>query len=180
MNFTQNKFLNDEEIRQLRNNLATEKNPFYVLVIEAALYTGARSAEILEITTCDINKGMVTIRGKKNSNDRTVPLPAAYFKKLQAHAKTCEAGSRIFNITTRTFRRIWNLVRPSVNKTLHSLRHTMGVKLYNNCEDIHAVKTMLGHKNVQNTMTYLDYVEGNKKLKTSIKGMWSNKLDQSA
>lgn len=178
---TQNKFLTDEELKQLRMNLKNTSNSFHVLLVEFALYTGARQSEILEVATNQLNNnGTVTIFGKKGSNDKTIPLPPMFFQKLKKHASTVASGELLFPIQTRMFRHIWSLVTPNKNKGLHSLRHTMGVKLYNNCENIHAVKTMLGHKNIQNTMVYLDYVESSKKLKTSIKGMWSNKLDNAA
>lgn len=180
MKLTQNKFLTDEEIKLLKWQLKQEDNQTHVLMVEMAMFSGARSAEILEITKADVSHGCVTIRGKKGGNDRTVPLPPSFFQKLKKFIKSFDDGDRIFPYTTQMFRYIWKKLSPNKNKSLHCLRHTMGAKLYNNCEDIHAVKTLLGHKNIQNTMVYLDYVEGNKKLKQSIKGMWSNKLDSAA
>ena len=180
MNLTQNKFLTDTEIKELKRNLKNEKNQVHVLMIELAMFTGARSAEILEVTTDDFPGAAVVIHGKKNSKNRTVPLPPAFAEKLAKFVKTIEPGAKLFPVSTRQFRKIWQKLTPNKEKSLHSLRHTMGVKLYNNCEDLHTVQTMLGHKGVQNTMVYLDYVEGNKKLKKSIKGMWSNKLDHVA
>lgn len=178
MQLSQKKFLTDDEITQLLKNLKTVKNQLHVMAVKFALYTGARSAEVLEVTTSDLHaNGSVYIIGKKNSNDKTVPLPRPFFERLRKYAKTLPAGSKLFPIKTRMFRHIWALVTPNKEKSLHCLRHTMGVKLYNNCEDVHAVKTVMGHKAISSSMRYLEFVESNKKLKSSIKGMWSNKLD---
>jgi len=178
MKLTQTKFLTDDELDQLRKNLAMTRNQFHVLLVEFALFTGARSAEIVEVRTSDLNNnGTVTIKGKKGSNDKTVPLPPAFFQRLKKYVSTIKNGGNIFPVSTRMFRKIWANVTPNKDKSLHSLRHTMGVKLYNNCEDIHAVKTMLGHKNISSSMVYLDFIEGNRKLKNSIKNMWNKKLD---
>lgn len=180
MNLTRNKFLTDDELKQLKWNLKHERNQFHILLVEFALYTGARSAEIVEVVKEDLSKGTVTIYGKKNSNDRTILLPPAFFKRLETYVKTLENGRKLFPITTRAFRKIWCKVTPNRAKTLHSLRHTMGVKLYNNCSDIHVVRTILGHKSISNTMCYLEYVDSIKKQKQSIAGMWNKKLDNVA
>jgi len=180
MNLTQNKFLTDKELKDLKINLSNESNKVHVLMVELALFTGARSAEILAVTTDDFNGETVVIHGKKNSNDRTVPLPKNFVFKLKEYMKNISEGEHIFPVSTRQFRNVWKKLTPNKGKSLHSLRHTHGVKLYNNCEDLHTVKTVLGHKNVKNTMVYLDYVEGNKKVKKAISGMWSKKLDHAA
>lgn len=178
---TQNKFLTDNEIKELKRNLSWTKNRVHVMMIEFALYTGARQSEILEVVARDLNDdGTVIIHGKKGSNNRSVPLPANFYSRLKAFVKGLEANDKIFPVATRTFRHVWKQVTPNKLKSLHCLRHTMGVKLYNNCESIHTVKYFLGHKSITNSMVYLDFVESSRKAKKSINGMWSRKLDVAA
>ena len=174
---TQNKFLSDKELDQLRMNLKNERNKVHVLMVELALFTGARSAEILEVKTEDFNGKTVVIYGKKNSNNRTIPLSPAFAEKLSKYVKGLEEGSLLFPVSTRQFRKVWKKLTPNNNKSLHCLRHTNGVKLYNNCESLHTVKTMLGHVAISSSMLYLDFIEGDRKLKKAISGMWCNKLD---
>ena len=104
---TQNKFLSDKELDQLRMNLKNESNKVHVLMVELALFTGARSAEILEVKTEDFNGKTVVIYGKKNSNNRTIPLSPAFAEKLSKYVKGLEEGSLLFPVSTRQFRKVW-------------------------------------------------------------------------
>jgi len=176
---TENKFLTDQELEQLL--VTCEKHGGRdSIVIRFALYTGARGCEIRKIRKFHLGKGAVTIYGAKGSNNRMVPLPPKFFQGVMEYCE--EAGDKgfIFDVAVRTLRHMWGQYRPNPNKGFHCLRHSYGVRLYNNCEDIHAVKTALGHKNIQNTMVYLDFIEGQRKLKAAIRGMWGKKLDEAA
>lgn len=171
------KFLNDLELEELFIKLKEERGQRNALLIRLVLETGARSVEALQVTKADIKDGGgVHLHGAKGSNDRTVPISAELFRDLQQYAAQMNDCDKLFPITTRRFRQIWARYRINPNLGLHALRHTYGVRLYNSGNDIHAVKTALGHKNISNTMVYLDFVEGVKKLRKSTKGMWKKKL----
>jgi len=116
----------------------------------------------------------VTLYGAKGSNDRTVPLPPDFFAELQAFVKAegIKRTAQIFPITTRHFRRIWSAWRPVRNPKLHSLRHTLGVNFYRQTQDIHATKTLLGHKSYANSFIYLSYVEGAELLAEKMTGVF--------
>ena len=157
---TENKFLTEEELRQLLNTCERNKHERDSKLIRLAIFTGARSAELL------------MVMGMKGSNNRTIPLPGNFFKELVEFTKNLKPDDVIFPITTRMFRKIWDVYRPNPNKGLHSLRHTMGVKLYTKCRDIHVVKTLLGHVSISNTIIYLEFVESIETLRESLKGMW--------
>ncbi len=176
---TENKFLTDIELQQLLDLCGQHQGTRDSILIRFVLFTGARGCEVLAVKKSDIGKQCASIQGAKKSNNRVVPLPAAFFSELQTYMDTMADQDRLFPIARRTLRHIWDQFRPNPNKGVHSLRHTYGVKLYNNCEDIHAVKTALGHKNYSSTQVYLDFVEGQKTMKKAVKGMWTkrNKLD---
>lgn len=169
---TKDKFLTDKELEQLNKTLQRFKNDPHSLLIRLVLFTGARSAEALQITAGDLEDGAVFIRGAKGSNDREAHVPAAFFEELTQFAKGLARDQRLFPISERHFRRIWDQWRP-VAKGGHCLRHTFGVRLYKDTRDINAVKHALGHKNIKNTMVYLDFVESNEKLKSAAESMWA-------
>lgn len=169
---TQNKFLNEFEIKHLKETLNRYKHDRDSILIRVALYTGARSCEILGIKKRDVKDSCITIYGRKNSNDRTIPIPNDLFRDLVIYAHDVDS-EYLFPISTRHFRRIWDQYRPNQNLGLHSLRHTFGIQLYKNCHDIYIVKSALGHRQIANTHIYLDFVQNIENLKTSILGMWS-------
>lgn len=179
---TEAKFLNDEELKalfslleQTKTNPKTKTEYRDSLLLRLALRLSGRSCEILKLRSKDLGKDTVTLWGAKGSNSRTLPLPADLIRDLKEYCKDLTPEARIFPISTRHFRRIWDLYRPNASKGAHSLRHTGALKLYSNCRDLKAVQYMLGQKEIKNTMVYLDFVEGAQKLRSQMKGMWSKK-----
>lgn len=169
------KFLTDKEVESQLKILNKHKGERDSIMIRLALYTGARGIEVVNVAEFDLREGGVFIRGAKGSNNRLVPVPADFFRELIELASDLETGELLFPISTRQFRRIWDFWRVNPFKGAHCLRHTLGVRHYTNCTDIHATKTLLGHKNINNTMKYLDFVEGQRKLKTTMKGLFNTK-----
>jgi len=169
---TKDKFLTDAEFNRLIDTLKKFNTDPNSLLIRLVLFTGARSVEALRVTPSDLENGAVFIRGAKGSNDREMHVPPDFFEELAEFAKAKGTDQRLFPISERHFRRIWDWWRP-VKKGGHCLRHTFGVRLYKATRDINVVRNALGHKNVKNTMVYLDFVESDEKLKGAVQGMWA-------
>lgn len=174
---TENKFLTDEELEQLLDLCGRYRGERNSILIRFILFTGARGCEVLAVTKADLGQDCVSIQGAKKSNNRVAPLPADFLNELKTYAgsMTNQDQDRLFPVAIRTLRHIWYQFRPNRNKGVHALRHTFGVRLYNNCKDIHVVKNALGHKSLTNTQIYLDFVEGQKAMKIASRGMWSQK-----
>ncbi len=179
---TEAKFLNDEELKALfsllklsKTNPKTKTEYRDSLLLRLALRLSGRSCEILKLRPKDLGKDTVTLWGAKRSNSRTLPLPIDLIRELKEYCKDLAPEARIFPITTRHFRRIWDQYRPNASKGAHSMRHTGALKLYSNCRDLKAVQYMLGQKEIKNTMVYLDFIEGAQKLRSQMKGMWNKK-----
>lgn len=170
---TQMKFLSDHELEKLLKLCNKHKKDRNSILLRFILFTGCRSIEALNVIKSDVENGSVTIKGVKNSNNRTVPLPPDFYKELSKYTKDLDTDQRLFPIGTRYLRYIWDQYRPNRKKGLHSLRHTFGIKFYEHCLDLHALKTALGHKAWQSTHIYLDYVESQKILREKMKGMWN-------
>lgn len=179
---TEAKFLNDEELKTLfcllersKVNPKTKTEYRDSLLLRLALRLSGRSCEILRLRPMDLGKDTVTLWGAKGSNSRTLPLPIDLIRELKEYCKDLNPEARIFPISTRHFRRIWDHYRPNTSKGAHSMRHTGALKLYSNCRDLKAVQYMLGQKEIKNTMVYLDFVEGAQKLRSQMKGMWNKR-----
>ena len=163
----QKKFFNSTEAGMLE---AALKRYLYsseqrdALLILFALRTGARAQELLNIecNDFDFDSCTVLIRGIKRSNDREIPLPDWLMKAMQSHLKRVEG--KPFDISYQRLNQIWLYWRP-FPKNFHALRHTFAMELYLRTRDIKLVQIALGHRNIQNTMIYLDYVYSRNELR---------------
>jgi integrase len=149
---TAQKYLTEAEQAHLRRVLArcSERDECYFLVL---LETGARLSEALNIEPMDLidERCAVFLRGIKGSNSREVGLRPDLYSRVK---RLCVNGKGPFPFSTSNADRIWRIVRP-VRKKLHSLRHSFAINLLARTGDLHIVNYALGHKNIQNTMIYL-------------------------
>ncbi|MBX2986483.1 MAG: tyrosine-type recombinase/integrase [Bdellovibrionaceae bacterium] len=138
------------------------------LMLMLMLECGLRAAELTGLLIGDFRPEAKTlfIRSKKGSNARELPLRPAMAlllkKWLIGHSgasvfSELDPDRRIFEIRYHRLHQIWVLYRPHPRKKLHSLRHSFAVNLYTRSRDLRAVQLALGHRNIQNTMVYLDF-----------------------
>jgi integrase/recombinase XerC len=138
------------------------------LIFEIALDQGPRAREILnlEVRDFDTTEGTLFYRALKGSKDRELPLKPNVARRLksfvlsQYSAKNwneLDLDSRIFQISYHRLWQIWCEYTPNPEKTFHSLRHTFAVNLYLKTRDIRLVQMALGHRQIQNTMVYMDF-----------------------
>lgn len=129
------------------------------------LYTGGRASEVLNIRTEDLNTHdkSVFIRGLKDSNDREIPLPNWLFDLLVLESRKVSSGA-VFKISYTRLRQIWMMYRP-VPKKLHSLRHTFAIGVFKRTKDLRLVQVALGHRNIQNTLVYSEYLYSQEELR---------------
>lgn len=164
------KFLSEEELKELKRILLCyrTKSPRDTLLIELALHTGARESELLALTRQSINKVDRSVRviGLKGSNSREIPLPDPLFKRLEAYSQAL-CGEKLFPITSRRLRQIWDFWRP-VKKKFHSLRHTFAIELFKKHRDLRLVQVALGHRSINNTIIYSEYVYRKEELRRLI------------
>lgn len=177
---TENKYLSDTERETIFKLIIKHKGDRNSIMFKMMLLTGCRCSEVLKLTPESFNKdGSVTVIATKNSNNRTLPLPKPFVAEVLEYIKVnnIKQNERIFPISLRQFHRLWDHWRPNPKKGSHSIRHTTAILLYLNCSDIKKVQALLGHKQINNTMVYLDFCEGVRQLKQAMKGMWSNKIE---
>jgi integrase/recombinase XerC len=148
---TKTKFLTNPEydaVKKLCLKNIDDRRACFILV---CLYTGARRIEVLGLKQDDLVEDSILIHGAKGSLDREIPIPAAIFSRLK------ELPDKLFDVHRDTANSWWELYRPNRKRGLHSLRHTMALRLYKQTKDIRLVKYLLGHKSIHNTMVYAEY-----------------------
>jgi integrase len=134
--------------------------------------TGARCGEIWQLIWKDIDfeSKVVNITPEKNSNPRVVHLSNKALEMLQKLPKIY--GDRVFSNPTmpcdhhaRTFclqrKRIASKIgNPRLlNIHFHTLRYWKGTMLYHQTKDMYYVMLRLGHKNIKNTLLYVQLEE---------------------
>lgn len=163
-----NKFLSKAEYNALELTLTSslEKHPRDVLMLLTLMNTGARPTELLNLRKMDLSpeNNSVFIRGLKGSRDREIPLPPFLFQKLDLLAAMAPPEQHIFLIALRTLQGIWHQYRPA-KKGIRSLRHTFAIRLYQRTKDVRLVQMALGHKYLNTTQIYVDYVYNQEELR---------------
>lgn len=169
-----NKFLSREEYQFLEATL----HKFWhqelrdTAMLFTMMYTGGRPTEVLRIAKGDLDheNHTVFIKGLKGSRDRELPIPTWLFDRLELLVDFGRADTRCFNVALRTMQGIWHNYRPqSANaKGIRSLRHTFAIRLYEKTKDIRLVQMALGHRYLNTTQIYVDYVYNQEELRKLI------------
>jgi integrase len=147
----------DSLISASRNKTAT--------LLQFLKETGARIGEARKLLwiNIDLERKTVYITAEKGSNSRILPISTKLIGMLNSLPKTNE---RIFPQTEHSIRVVFTQLRnrtaeklnnPRLNSIhLHTFRHWKGTTEYHKTKDIIHVKTILGHKNIENTLIYIN------------------------
>jgi integrase len=134
--------------------------------------TGARCGEIwpLKWDDIDFESKVVNITAEKHSNPRVVHLTNKLLEMLQALPK--EYDDRIFSFphmpvdhfgtlfSMQRRRLVHKLKNPRLQKIhFHTFRYWKGTVLYHQTKDMYYVMQRLGHKNIKNTLLYVQLEE---------------------
>lgn len=168
------KFLSFEQIEKILKVLKNDKREvsfLYEVMILTAFEGACRPSELLEIRTLDLDlkENTLFIRRLKGSNDTRIYLSKklnAKFKKLlknQSKDKLYLFENNGKKYEVSNFRRIFQRICKKANipkelQKLHSLRHSRAVLGVQKGANLNEVKYLLGHKDLKNTMVYLQYV----------------------
>ncbi len=140
------------------------------IFIQLLKETGARRGEAFSLTWTDIDLAnrTVKIKAEKGGNARLLRLSENLAMKMGTMPKT---GERVFKYKSayhleRGFRRArkriaYRLSNPRLLKIhFHTMRHFRATYEYYRTRDIYHVMRMLGHRNIENTLLYVQLVEG--------------------
>jgi integrase len=139
--------------------------PRTAMLLQLLKETGARIAEAQQLkwTDIDFERRVITITGKKGSNNRILPISIKLVAMLKSIPKINE---NIFQVSIHSLRTTLEKLRTRQMKKLnnprlgkihfHTFRHWKGTMEYHKTKDIIHVKTVLGHRNIENTMLYIN------------------------
>jgi integrase len=147
----------DSLISASRNKTAT--------LLQLLKETGMRIGEArrLQWSNIDQERKVVYVTAEKGSNSRILPISTKLSAMLNNLPKTNE---KVFPQSEHTIRVVFTQLRnrtaeklnnPRLKQIhLHTFRHWKGTTEYHKTKDIIHVKTILGHKSIENTMIYIN------------------------
>lgn len=176
----QTKHLSAEQHSALLSLAQTNPQDGALLLFSILAVTGIRADELAKLTLRDLDKqsGALIIQGSKRSNNRALSLPAWLLDAVLSHdACPKTADNSLMCLLSPNFDRItsprhaynakqclrehWRQVRTKLGAKdlgLHCLRHSVAMRMLEKTDNIRKVQAVLGHKNINNTIKYLDYV----------------------
>ncbi len=126
--------------------------------------TGADPGELTKFQPTDISvqTRMLEIRPVKGHNSRVLPVSKDFITRIQT-LKSYEKGNRIFSQKSLVMCLYWQRKRaaqkfnnPRLQKiSFTTFRHWRGTMEYHRTKDILHVKSVLGHKQIRNTLKYI-------------------------
>jgi len=158
----------ETEVDQLVAGSSKRMGTFLQLLKE----TGIRAGEAWRLTWTDVEIATKTVRvtPEKNSNPRILPISQKLAAMFEALPRIY--GDRVFSLpqqpldhhrdhfTQQRKRIAHKLKNPRLLRiTFHTLRHFKGTIEYHRTKDILHVMQTLGHKNIKNTLRYVQLAE---------------------
>lgn len=131
-------------------------------VFELLLRTGARTHELKNMT---LYSDRVHITAAKDSENHYIPLPEAFIARLQCYWPQLQADlTKYSHESYKAILRVrWAKFKSNHPEyqpySLHSLRSAFAIRILTATNDIMLTKTLLGHKSLASTASYLRIVQ---------------------
>ena len=154
----------EKDIKKLKatiSNHVTHKGSVFrdLMIIETAIKTGMRRAELANLLVRHINfgSGSLTVVGGKGSRDRVIPITNKLELALEELCSDKELNNRIFGLTPQSLGLKINdwAKKAGVSIHTHSFRHFFATRLLEKGVNIRVVQELLGHSNLNTTQIYL-------------------------
>jgi len=155
------RWLTQEEADRLLIACQQSKNPYLSTIVVIALNTGARKAEILNLTweRVDFARGILLFDHTKSGKRREVPMNRAVYDALSSIK-----GERSGRVFRRSNGAAWGNIRTAFEKAVeaagvtdfrfHDLRHTAASWLVQRGRSLKEVQELLGHQTFTMTLRY--------------------------
>jgi len=155
-----------EEIMQMIDGVQNLKHRTILMLLYS---TGMRVSEIANCRIADIDSKNMRIKivQGKGAKDRYTILSQQVLLELRAYYLIYKPKEYLFNgyrpasrYSVRTIQHLMQkaLVKTGLenkNYTIHTIRHSFATHLLDNGTDLHTIKELLGHSNLQTTMRYM-------------------------
>lgn len=158
---TPEKFLTPDEERELLRLLEKYKDEDLrnTTALFFILKTGLRPSEVCNLTWpfVDMKQRTIHVKTLKRGPDRILPIPNQLWHRLSKLDRNPN-DPRVFGFGYQRFWQIWRMYRP-VEKSLHSLRHTFAVNVFNKSgHNLGLTQQALGHAKISTTSVYLSAI----------------------
>ncbi len=140
--------LSPEEIETILN-YAKKIKPEMYRIIQFALYTGCRRAEIIKARYEHIANGTILIKGK-GDKERLIPLLPQALDIQQDIGKVF--SYKHVSTVSNYFRKIVNTC--GIKTRFHDLRHTAGTMMLSKKIPLGVIQKILGHADIRTTQIY--------------------------
>jgi len=155
-----------QEIRTLIDSIKNIKHRTVVMLLYS---TGMRLSEIAALKIADVDSKSMRIKvvQGKGAKDRFTILSEQVLQELRAYYIIYKPVMYLFNGSGKgrpiSHRSIQHLVQKALAQagldskhyTVHTIRHSFATHLVDHGTDLHTVKELLGHSNLQTTMRYM-------------------------
>ena len=133
----------------------------FQLLLHILLHSGCRVSEVLRIKSVDIDMFFnVYIRGSKGSNNRIVKVPEPSFVSFKVIAKSIDLFSCYSRFYVYRYLKASGLYLTFKNSSNRFVTHAPRLVYIKSVEslghDIEASRVAIGHKNVKNTVRYVN------------------------
>ncbi len=155
-----------EEIMKMIDGVSNLKHRTILMLLYS---TGMRISEIANLRIADIDSTNMRIKivQGKGAKDRFTILSGQVLLELRAYYLIYKPKEYLFNGyqpgKRYSVRSIEHLMKKALikvglenkNFTIHTIRHSFATHLLDNGTDLHTIKELLGHSNLQTTMRYM-------------------------
>ena len=154
----------EKDIQKLKatiTNHVTHKGSVFrdLMIIETAIKTGLRRAELANLLVRHINFGSrsLTVVGGKGSRDRVIPITIKLELDLKKLCLEKEPKDRVFGLAPQSLGLKINdwAKKSEVPIHTHSFRHYFATRLLEKGANIRVVQELLGHSSLNTTQVYL-------------------------
>ena len=154
----------EKDIQKLKatiTNHMTHKGSVFrdLMIIETAIKTGLRRAELANLLVRHINFGSrsLTVIGGKGSRDRVIPITIKLELDLKKLCLEKEPKDRVFGLAPQSLGLKINdwAKKSEVPIHTHSFRHYFATRLLEKGANIRVVQELLGHSSLNTTQVYL-------------------------
>ena len=129
-------------------------------MLELLYATGIRVTELIDLKITDVNLEAGVIRCVNRDTERLIPMYPAAVKALHDYITLVRPQMILRPDEQSLFvKHYQKMAGIEKDITPHTLRHSFAAHLLENGADIHAVRDMLGHKDVSSMQVYSKLVE---------------------
>lgn len=156
-------------VEQIQQLLSVIDNVKHKMIVSLFYGTGLRMNELKHVRLCDIDSKSFQIKvvTGKGSKQRFTVLPKQLLEPLRQYYKMYRPKEYLFEGQQKGIpmheRSIQHFIQNYITKiglgnkdySAHTLRHSFATHLLDSGTDIHTIKELLGHSNLDTTIIYL-------------------------